>query len=116
MKQPYIERKYFFFTYARVILDDVLLRRLIHERAYSYIVGISHHTFDAGPHVSVRHKKTINIYIKKPIEELFRGFNDTARNEIRRTERMNDLTLTVNDGNWHEVYEMYKHLLKINEH
>lgn len=108
MKQPFIERTYFFFTYARVILDDELLRRLIREQAYSYVVGISHHVFDAGPNVSVRHKKTITIYLEKPIEELFRSFNDTARNEIRRAERMEELTFTMNDGNWNEVYAIYK--------
>lgn len=107
MNQPFIEQKYFFFTYARVILNDELLTRLIRERAHSYIVGISHNELNLGPAVSVRRKKTINVYLDKPFEEIFRGFNETARNEIRRTERMKELTFTVNDGKWNEVYAVY---------
>lgn len=107
MKQPYRERKYLFFTYARVILDDELLDRLVHERAYSYIVGISHKELSFNVPVSIRKKQTINILINKPWEEIFRGFNETARNEIRRTEKMEDLRFTRNDGNWKDVYAMY---------
>ncbi len=108
MEQPFVERKLLFFTYARVILNDELLARLIRERAYSYIVGISHKKLDLGPLVSVRRKKTINVYLTAQWDEIFRKFNDTARNEIRRTERMEELSFTLNDGNWNEVYAMYK--------
>jgi len=107
MKQPFVEHKYVFFTYARVILDDDLLRRIIHEQAYSYIVGLSHENLSFYVPVSVRKKQTINIYLDKPMEEVFRGYNDTARNEIRRTEKMEDLRFTRNDGTWSDVYGMY---------
>jgi len=108
MAQPFVERRYLFFTYARVILDDELLRHLIHNRSYSYIVGVSHKELSFDMPVSVRKKQTINIPVNKPIEDIFRGFNDTARNEIRRTECMEELTFTINDGSWDEVYAMYK--------
>ncbi|TSC79442.1 MAG: hypothetical protein G01um101429_429 [Parcubacteria group bacterium Gr01-1014_29] len=108
MDQPFIERKYLFFTYARVILNDQLFARLVQERAHSYIVGVSHNKLDLGPRVSVRQKKTIIIQLDTPIEDIFRKFNDTARNEVRRTERMNDLVFTRNDGKWNDVYTMYK--------
>lgn len=107
MNQPFLERKYFFFTYARVILDDELLRHLIHEQAYSYIVGISHSELSFDVPVSTRKKQTICIYLNKPMEEVFRGYNDTARNEIHRTEKMEDLQFTRDDGKWNEVYAMY---------
>lgn len=107
MNQPFIERKYFFFTYARVILDDELLQHLIRKQAYSYIVGVSHNKLFFDVPVSIRKKQTINIYVNKPMEKVLRGYNETARNEIRRTERMEELTFTVNDSNWDEVYAMY---------
>lgn len=108
MAQPFLERKFLFFTYARVILNDELLQRLIRDHAYSYIVGVSHKELVFNVPVAMRQKKTINIYLRKPLEEVFRGFSDTARNEIRRTETMRDLTFTKDDGNWDAVYAMYK--------
>lgn len=108
MDQPFVERKYIFFTYARVILNDELLAGLIRDCAHSYIVGVSHNRLDLGFAVSIRQKKTIIIRLDAAIEEIFRKFNDTARNEVRRTERMSDLVCTRNDNNWDEVYAMYK--------
>ena len=108
MDQPFVERKYLFFTYARVILNDELLAWLVRDCAYSYIVGVSHNQFDLGHQVSIRQKKTIMIRLDMSIEKIFQKFNDTARNEVRRTERMSDLVFTCNDGNWNEIYTMYK--------
>lgn len=108
MDHPFVERKYIFFTYARVILNDELFARLVRERAHSYIVGVSHNKLDFGPLVSIRQKKTIIIRLDTSIEDIFRKFNDTARNEVRRTERMNDFVFTRNDDNWDDVYAMYK--------
>lgn len=108
MKQPYIERKFFFCTYARIILQDELLKCLIREKAHSYIVGVSHTAMSFERPVSVRKKKTLNIHLAKPMDDVFRGFNDTARNEIRRAERMSELRFTVNDNNWSDVYALYK--------
>lgn len=102
-----MEHKYIFFTYARVILNDDLLRRLVRERAYSYIVGVSHEHLSFDVPVSIRKKQTINIYVDKSPEEMFRAYSDTARNEIRRTEKMEDLQFTRDDGRWNEVYDMY---------
>lgn len=107
MNQPFVERKFIFFTYARVILNDELLTRLIQKRAHSYVVGISHNKLDFGSSVSVRQKKTIIIKLDAPLEEIFRKFSDTARNEIRRTEKTGDLTFSRNDGNWKKVYALY---------
>jgi len=41
------------------------------------------------------------------MEEIFRGYSDTARNEIRRTEKMEGLQFTRDDGKWGDVYAMY---------
>ena len=108
MAQPFVERTYLFFRYARVILNDELLTRLIHERVYSYIVGVSHTKIAFEYNVSMRQKKTLIIPLDASLEQVFRSFNDTARNEIRRTERTPEFAFTVNDGKWDDVYALYR--------
>jgi len=105
---PLLYRRYLFFTSARVILNDQLFSDLVRKRACSYIVGISHHTLNLPRNVAVKRKKTINISLAGSFDDIFKHFNDTARNEIRRTFEITEFSFTVNDGNYKEVYLLYR--------
>jgi len=105
---PILYRRYLFFTSARVVLDDRLFLDLVRERAYSYVVGISHHLLDLPRDIAVKHKKTINIYLTGKFDDIFKRFNDTARNEIRRTLGSTEFSFSLNDGNYKDAYAMYR--------
>ncbi len=107
-QNPIITKRFGLFTSARVILDDDLFLKLVRERAHSYIVGISHSVLIVPGDIVVKHKKTINIYLGGAFEDVFKRFNDTARNEVRRTFSMSELSFTMNDGNYAAVYPLYR--------
>ena len=102
-----IERKRPFLSSARIILDDELLGRAMREKDYAYITAISHNRFDLGADVSVKPKKTIGIRLQgKTIDELLQSFNDTSRNEVRRTFGMSEIEVRV-DTDPDAAYDLY---------
>ena len=103
-----IQRRYLFFKSARVILDDDLFFELVKKRKYSYIIGISHNQLKVPKYIKIKRKKTINIYLDKRLDDVFRAFNDTSRNEIRKTFRMPEFSFVRNHKDFKEVYKVYK--------
>lgn len=107
-QNPILIKRYMFLTSARVILHDELFLDLVRKHTHAYIVGISHHALSVPASVAVKHKKTINIYLDGTIDDIFKCFNDTARNEVRRTFAMSGFSFTMNDGNYTAVYPLYR--------
>lgn len=102
-----IEHKRPVLSSARIILDDELLRRAMRDKSYAYVTAISHHRFDFGPGVSVKPKKTIVVHLGGMTpEKLLQTFNETSRNEIRRTFSMADLAIR-RDTNLDVAYDLY---------
>ncbi|PJE64575.1 MAG: hypothetical protein COU90_01925 [Candidatus Ryanbacteria bacterium CG10_big_fil_rev_8_21_14_0_10_43_42] len=108
MENPIVERKYIFFSSARVILNDNLFLSLVKKKAYSYIVGVSHKKLPVGPDIKIKHKKTINIYLNGTFDDIFKKFNDTSRNEIRKTFNMKEYFFKQGDVDMDAVYALYK--------
>lgn len=104
---PILTKRYLFFTSARVILDDELFLQLVRERAYPYIIGISHDILRVLPTMRVKHKKTINIYLDGSLDAILPRFSDTARNEVQRTMRMPEFSFRIEKGISKELYDFY---------
>src|SRR3989344_9109484 len=94
-----IEQKHLFFSTLRVILDDETLKRAFQEKQYAYISGLSYNRFDFGKNVRIKEKKTAIINMENDLDTIFAKFNDTTRNEIRKTYRMPDLAIVIEDKN-----------------
>ena len=96
------------FSSARVILDDETLKRVLAEKQYSYITGLSYNLFDFGRNVSVKNKKTVSTDITKITDEQFLSqCSDTTRNEIRKTFKIAELDFKIPDENLDGVYNLY---------
>jgi hypothetical protein len=105
---PIVYRRYGLLTSARVILDDGLFLEMIKRPRHAYIVAISHQVLSVPDTIKIKHKKTINIYLEGKFDEIFMRFNDTARNEVRKTFKMPEFSVALNNANWGEVYALYK--------
>jgi lipid II:glycine glycyltransferase (peptidoglycan interpeptide bridge formation enzyme) len=105
-----IESRKFFFKGARIILNDEELKRILYEGKYSYVTGISYQGDLQLPGMSVKTKKTSIIKLSnRTAEEIFRDFSDTTRNEIRRTEHMEDFTCMLPDEEGKDgIYALYQ--------
>ena len=99
------EQRKFFFKTIRIILDDEVLKRTLQARSHSYITGLSYNNFPAGSEVHIKSKKTTVIELG---DDYFKRFNDTTRNEIRRTEKVSDLSFQIPDTNRDAVYRLYR--------
>lgn len=105
---PIVERKYAFFKSARVILNDELFLHLVRDKAYSYIVGLSHQDLSVPLGVKAKHKKTSLINLKHPIDQILARFRDTTRNEVRKTFGMPEMKIVMNDARTGEMHELYR--------
>jgi hypothetical protein len=101
-----IERHHFFLSSARVILDDALLTRLLQEKTYAYITGISHNKLQVDETISIKPKKTILIPLTSGIETISNGFSDTVKNEIRRTHTLEGFSFAI-DTDKEASYTLY---------
>lgn len=103
-----IERKHLFFSTLRVILDDEVLKKAFRERRYSYISGVSYTRFHFGEDIRIKTKKTAVIDLKNDLDAIFAKFHDTTRNEIRKTYRMPDLAIVIEDKNITTLFALHK--------
>lgn len=104
-----IIRRSLFFKSARVILEDELLIRLLREKRYSYISGLSYNGALAIEGSTPRSKKTVIVPLERANdEELFMQMSETTRNEIRRTFKMPELRFAVPDSQRDKIYALYK--------
>ena len=79
------------------------------KKNYAAIYLVSYEKKDL-PGFSVKIKETPIIYLNKKIEEVFSSFNETTRNEIRRTfdDKIPGLKIVVNDQNLSANYQLSK--------
>lgn len=100
-------RKKLFFKTASVILEDNKILELINEQRYSSIVALSYNKLDI-PNTQLYSKPTLLIDLKKSENEIFYTFNDTTRNEIRKTEKNVELNFDNCCNIDKKSYELYK--------
>ena len=105
---PVIERRFVFFRSARVILNDALFLALLQKREFHFITVLSQNILTVPDSVARKHKKTANISLRPPPEEIIQGFHDTTRNEVRRSFGMKELIITQDDDKFDEAYALYK--------
>lgn len=102
-----IRDKKLFFKTASVILEDDCLPTLIKSRKYSSIVVLSYNKLSLSG-FSTYSKPTLLIDLRPEENEIFKSFNDTTRNEIRRTEKISNMSVEVGSKPDMLSYELYK--------
>lgn len=102
-----LETKKLFFNTVNVILEDDRIDGIIKSGKYSKISAVSYKKTNL-PNFSVQTKTTALILLDQHEDEIFRKFNDTTRNEIRRTFKNDDLEFIADDKNFDESYSLYK--------
>lgn len=101
-------KKKFIFNTVRIIMEDDKIDKYLDKKKYQKIVIISYNKLDLDKDFHVHHKLTPNIYLDKELDDILANFNDTSRNETRRTFKNPDLRFIADDKNFNEVYEVYK--------
>src|SRR3989344_4097245 len=102
-----LESKKLFFKTVFIVFEDDKVAEMIESVRYSSIVAISRKDFP-GLSKYKRIKTTSVIDLTLSSEDIFRKFNDTTRNEIRRTENMLELEIVLEDSKTDLVYDLYK--------
>lgn len=77
------------------------------KRKYQRISVLTHCPMDFSG-FRLRQKKTPNIYVDIPLDEVFGRFRDTVRNEIRRTDRMEGFSVKLPDGSYERAHSLYR--------
>jgi hypothetical protein len=98
--------KKFFFKKALILLDDEALFNVAHKNPYAYVSAISYSEYKLS-NWKRKEKDTALINLRIPEEEIFTGFNDTTRNEIRKTYSNDQLSISQNEADFVELYELY---------
>ncbi|RJQ34488.1 hypothetical protein C4568_02415 [Candidatus Parcubacteria bacterium] len=94
--------------YVRMITETPgvsSMERLKRRYAFIHIVSF---TPSSLPGFSETVKKTPLIRLDRPIEDIFAAFNDTTRNEIRRTEKMPELSFVHGERHRGDAYSLYR--------
>jgi len=99
-------KRRFFFNIARLILEpwpdiDELKNKF-------HIIYILSYDKKDLPGFTVKEKDTPVIYLNKTLEEIFRNFNSTTRNEVRKTlnGKIPGLSFVSEDENIRDSYEL----------
>ena len=109
-----IEKGYWPFKTAQIILDDPTAHEYMHKSGYGRIVIVSHTKLD--PHgFSLKQKETAIIDLDS-LEDVRARFNKTARNEISRTERDPDFAFKIISGTMpDDAYALYASSVEVRE-
>lgn len=102
-----ISQKKLFFHTASIILEDEKISELFRSNKYSSIVALSYQKLDL-PEFTSFSKPTLCIDLRKTEEEIMQGFNDTTRNEIRKTYKDEKLHIVMKDTVDIEFYNLYR--------
>ncbi len=102
-----LETKKLFFKTAFIVFEDDKIKEAVQNRRYSSFVGITRNDLNL-PGVIRGVKKTSVIDLIQSEEGIFSAFNDTTRNEIRRTDKISELRIAPDDNNLLLSYELYK--------
>ena len=101
-------KKKFIFNTVRIILEDDKISQYLDKKKYQKIVIISYKKLDLGKDFFIYHKLTPNIYLSQELDDIFSGFNETTRNEIRKTFKNLDLKFVADDKNFDKIYKLYR--------
>jgi len=102
-----IESRKFIFNTVNVILEDDKLEGIIKSGKYSKISATTYAEKDL-PGFDVLTKTTALISLGEKEDDILGKFNDTTRNEIRRTYKNKNLKFVTDDKNFDESYSLYK--------
>ena len=105
-----LKQKKLFFSKLIIALDDNYFDEFVAKRAYqehSFVVALSYRDLTLTDFDRLV-KKTALIDLSTTLSEIFAGFNNTTRNEIRKTEKNNRLVFKIEDDNYEELYNLYK--------
>ncbi len=108
-----IERKVGFIRIARVILQTQEFLALLQSRKYHFISAILYDRPKEPEKYFRKEKKTTVIDLTPDSEVIFSKFNDTARNEIRRSKKIPELKFKLGDRNLDAIYEFHKEFEKL---
>lgn len=100
------ESKKIFFKTIFIVLDGEALKKAIAGGKYSSITAISYDQLSL-PDFRVRTKTTTLIGLSGQEEDIFKKFNDTTRNEIRKSEKTAGLKIISDDKNFDGAYSLY---------
>ncbi|MDP2947296.1 MAG: hypothetical protein Q8N88_04210 [Nanoarchaeota archaeon] len=89
-------------------MEDDKIDKYLDKNKYKKIVIITYSNLNLGKDFHVHHKLTPNIYLNQKLDDIFSKFNETTRNEIRKTFKNSDLKFVSSDKNFDEIYELYK--------
>ncbi len=97
------------FKSIEIFFEDLPLQEIRQIcKTHSHVTVLSHHSIDGISNFRLRQKKTPNIYVREGAEVVFSRFRDTVRNEIHRTERIDNFEVRLPDTDTDAVYEMYR--------
>lgn len=102
-----LKRK-FIFNMVTIVLEDDKIDKYLDKKKYQKIIIFSYKKLNLGQDFSVFHKLTPNIYLEQDLENIFSKFNETTRNEIRKTFKNPDLKFVSEDRNFDEIYKLYR--------
>lgn len=102
-----IEKKKLFFKTISVMLEDEILPEIIKSKEYSSIVVLSYNKLNLQGFFGYS-KPTLLIDLTKSENDILSGFNDTTRNEIRKTDKIENLMFEMKDRPDEDSYELYK--------
>lgn len=105
-----LETKKLWFKKAQIFLDDDLANADDLTSKYDSVVVVSHNKLDLVG-FNVKEKDTAIIDLNLSLDEIFKKFSDTTRNEIRRTYSNPDLVFKLN-SDFDTSYNLYKRFEK----
>jgi lipid II:glycine glycyltransferase (peptidoglycan interpeptide bridge formation enzyme) len=100
------ESKKLLFKTVFIVLDGEALKKAVVSGKYSAITAISYDLLSL-PDFRVRTKTTALISLTGSEDDIFKKFNDTTRNEIRKSERTEGLKIISDDKNFDGAYSLY---------
>jgi hypothetical protein len=102
-----IEQKKLFFKTVSIILEDDRILDAYTSKKYSSIIALSYKDLELPAFVKYS-KPTLCIDLTKDSEAVFGSFNDTTRNEIRKTYKIPELSFHLALNPTKESYALYK--------
>jgi hypothetical protein len=102
-----LKGKKLFFDTIFMVLEDGKVDEIINSNKFSSIIVISHKDLSL-PKFRTRTKTTAIIDLNDEEDEIFKKFNDTTRNEIRKTYKLPEIKIVADDKNFDGVYSLYK--------
>ena len=104
-----VNKTSFPFRTIRIVLEDDILKEELKLKRYSYITGVSYGGWYDGKEIVIKSKKTPVIQLNgRSEDDVFSGFNDTTRNEIRKTEKSSQYIFKLPDINTRAILGLYK--------